>query len=318
MIERLEMFLALARERHFGRAAEACGVTQPTLSAAIRQLEDQLGVQLVFRGSRFQGLTPEGNRVLDWARRITADARAMKDEMRAVRSGLSGRLTLGVIPTALPWVAELTAPFVARHPGVALRILSATSAEILSGIDDHRMDAGITYLDNEPLGRVGAVPLYPERYVVLTSVQGPLAQAQSVRWADLAGLPLCLLTSDMQNRRIVNQHLAAAGVATDVALDSNSVLALIAHVATGAWVSVLPQVLADLVASMPGLRAVRLIEPDAAHQVGLVVPARDLHTPVLAALIAAAERFGAGQGAGSAISRASAASTPAPPSRPGP
>jgi DNA-binding transcriptional LysR family regulator len=67
MIDKLEMFIALAKERHFGRAAEVCGVTQPSLSSAIRQLEDQLGVQLVFRGSRFQGLTPEGQRVLDRA-----------------------------------------------------------------------------------------------------------------------------------------------------------------------------------------------------------------------------------------------------------
>ena len=72
MIDRLEMFVALAAERHFGRAAEVCGVTQPSLSAGIRALEDQLGVQLVYRGSRFQGLTPEGQRVLDWARRIDA------------------------------------------------------------------------------------------------------------------------------------------------------------------------------------------------------------------------------------------------------
>ena len=120
MIDKLEMFIALATERHFGRAAEACGVTQPSLSSAIRQLEDQLGVQLVFRGSRFQGLTPEGQRVLDWARRIVGDMRALKSEMRTVHAGLSGNLRLGVIPTALPMVADLTAPFIARHPNVPI------------------------------------------------------------------------------------------------------------------------------------------------------------------------------------------------------
>ena len=67
MIDKLEYFIALAREKHFGKAAEDCGITQPTLSAGIRQLEDMLGVMLVQRGSRFQGLTPEGQRVLEWA-----------------------------------------------------------------------------------------------------------------------------------------------------------------------------------------------------------------------------------------------------------
>ncbi|MDY6859946.1 MAG: LysR family transcriptional regulator, partial [Pseudomonadota bacterium] len=74
MIDKLEMFIALARNRHFGRAAEECGVTQPTLSAAIKQLEEQLGVMLVWRGSRYRGLTPEGARVLEWARQIVGDA----------------------------------------------------------------------------------------------------------------------------------------------------------------------------------------------------------------------------------------------------
>ncbi|MFN4208624.1 MAG: LysR family transcriptional regulator, partial [Agrobacterium albertimagni] len=90
MIDKLEFFIALARQQHFGRAAEECGVTQPTLSAGIRQLEEQLGVMLVQRGSRFLGLTPEGQRVLEWARRIVGDTRTMREEMRAARRGLAG------------------------------------------------------------------------------------------------------------------------------------------------------------------------------------------------------------------------------------
>ena len=94
MIDKLEFLLALARERHFGRAAEACGVTQPTLSAGVKQLEGAMGVLLVNRGSRFQGFTPEGLRVLDWARRIVGDARSMRQEISALRHGLTGRLRI--------------------------------------------------------------------------------------------------------------------------------------------------------------------------------------------------------------------------------
>lgn len=291
MIERLEMFIALAHERHFGRAAESCGVTQPTLSAALKQLEEQLGVPLVLRGSRFQGLTPEGELALTWARRITADARAMKDQMRAARRGLSGTLTLGVIPTALPRVARLTAPFSRRHPGVTLRILSATSAEILAALEDHRMDAGLSYLDPEGPGQRAALPLYEESYVVLAG-PGRFEGRARLDWADLAGAPLGLLTSDMQNRRILNAQLAEAGVSTAAALESNSVLALVAHVATGDWVSVLPEALAELVTAPGRLRALPLPAGGRRHQVGLVYPARDLHRPVLEALIALAQGLG--------------------------
>src|ERR1700728_1724557 len=100
MIDKLEFLLALAREQHFGRAAEACGVTQPTRSAGVKQLEDSFGVLLVNRGSRFQDFTPEGERVLDWARRIVGDARAMRQEIQALKHRLTGRLPRCALPAA--------------------------------------------------------------------------------------------------------------------------------------------------------------------------------------------------------------------------
>jgi DNA-binding transcriptional LysR family regulator len=249
MIDKLEMFAALARARHFGRAAEACGVTQPTLSSAIRALEDQLGVQLVFRGSRYQGLTAEGERVLDWGRRILSDVRGMRDEVRGFRLGLSGELRLGVIPTALPMVHELTVPLLARHPNLHVSVLSRTSSEILAGIERLDLDAGITYLDNEPLG-----------------------------------LPLCLLSSDMQNRRIIDQQLEGAGAAARPRIEANSNIVLISHVMTGAWASVMPQKLAALLADLPGLRAMAICDPVLSHSVGLVAARQDPATPLISAL----------------------------------
>src|SRR5580700_4488934 len=148
MIDKLEYLLALAREKHFGRAAESCGVTQPTLSAGIKQLEDTLGVLLVNRGSRFLGFTQEGERVLDWARRIVGDTRAMRDEIRALKRGdLVGHLRIAVIPTALAMVSALTTPYRAKHPGVRFTILSRTSIETLNALENLEVDAGITYLD---------------------------------------------------------------------------------------------------------------------------------------------------------------------------
>lgn len=290
MIDKLDIFIALAKERHFGRAAEALGITQPSVSSAIRQLEDQLGVQLVFRGSRFMGLTPEGQRVLDHAKRIAGDMRLLREEMRAVRTGLSGNLRLGVIPTALPMVADLTGVFLQAHPNVRLSILSRTSTEILAGLEAMDLDAGITYLDNEPLGRVTAVPLYTEFYRLICAPGSPLADRREVTWAEVAGQPLCLLTADMQNRRIVNQHLAEAGVAAAPTVESNSTVALIAHVMTGHWASVVPMRLAAMFAGDRRVVAIPIVAPEVEHSVGLIAPRRDLQTPVLAALIAAAGR----------------------------
>ena len=290
MIDKLEMFIALANERHFGRAAEACGVTQPSLSSAIRQLEDQLGVQLVFRGSRFQGLTPEGQRVLDWARRIVGDIRALKSEMRKVHTGLSGNLRIGVIPTALPMIAQLTGHFTQRHPSMHVSILSRTSAEILAGIESLELDAGITYLDNEPLGRVAQVPLYAEFYRLLCAPGSALAGRAQVSWAEVAQEPLCLLTTDNQNRRIVNQHLAEVGIRVTSNVESNSTIALVAHVKTGLWSSVVPMKLAEIFTAQ-GLAVIPIVEPEAEQLVGLITARRDPQTPVLSALIEEATRL---------------------------
>ena len=194
MIDKLEFVLALARERHFGRAAEACGVTQPTLSAGLKQLEDMLGVRLVDRGSRFQGFTAEGERVLDWARRIVGDSRAMRQEINALKKGLSGHLRIAAVPTALPVLAALTTPFRNRHPDVSFNIVSRTSISILTQIENLDVDVGITYIDNEPLGRVKSFPLYEEQYLLLTGKDGPLGRNASATWKAAAQLPLCLLS----------------------------------------------------------------------------------------------------------------------------
>ena len=121
LIDKLELLLALAKERHFGRAAEACGVTQPTMSTGLKQLEEILGVMLVQRGSRFQGFTPEGERALDWARRIVGDARAMRDEINGLKHQLSGEIRIAAIPTVLGMVASLTTPFRAQASRGALQ-----------------------------------------------------------------------------------------------------------------------------------------------------------------------------------------------------
>ena len=136
MIDKLELLLALAKERHFGRAAEACGVTQPTMSTSLKQLEEILGVMLVQRGSRFQGFTPEGERTLDWARRIVGDTRAMREEINSLKHSLSGEIRIAVIPTVLGMVAQLTTPFRARHPDVRFRIQSCTSSDVLGLLEN--------------------------------------------------------------------------------------------------------------------------------------------------------------------------------------
>ena len=291
MLDKLEFLLALARERHFGRAADACGVTQPTLSAGVKHLEDSFGVLLVNRGSRFQGFTPEGERVLEWARRIVGDARAMREEVYSLRHGLTGRLRIAVIPTALAMVETLTTPYRARHPNVHFTIFSRTSTEILGLLENLEIDAGLTYLDNEPLGRLTTVSLYSERYRLLVAADMPLGNREKVTWADVAKIPLCLLTPDMQQRRIIDRLIRETGIEPNITLESDSMILLYSHVRTGRWASVMPAKLADTLGLSDVLRSVPIVEPEVANAIGLVAPSREPMTPLTAALVAEARRL---------------------------
>lgn len=291
MIDKLEMFLAVAKEQHFGRAAASLGITQPTLSAGIKQLEDQLGVLLIFRGSRFGGLTPEGKIALNWARRIVGDSRQLREEMRATRHGLTGQLRIAVIPTALTWAARLSARFGQRHPNVSFTIMSKTSIEILQMLDDLDVDAGISYLDNEPLGKVSTVSLYEERYMLVCDPASDFADRENIAWAELSGRRLCLLSTNMQNRRIINRNLSTAGVTAQIAVESASTVVLVAHVIEGGWLTILPEDIARFLTQGKDLRLIPMQGGGAGHSVGLVAPWREPHTPVLDALLTEARRM---------------------------
>jgi len=285
LIEKLELLLALAKERHFGRAAEACGVTQPTMSTSLKQLEEILGVMLVQRGSRFVAFTPEGERTLDWARRIVGDVRGMRQEINSLKDGLSGEIRIAAIPTVLGMVASLTTPFRARHPNVRFRIRSCTSIEVLGLLENLEVDAGLTYLDNEPLGKVRTVPLYQESYRLITAPDSLFGDRDQVTWNEVGQVPLCLLTPDMQNRRIIDRALLEAGTQAQPTLTSNSVIVLYTHVKTGRWASVMPARLVDTLGLSDAIRAIPIVEPLVTYRVGLVIPPRDPMTPLIAALV---------------------------------
>jgi DNA-binding transcriptional LysR family regulator len=258
LIQHLQYLAAVAREGHFGRAAEACHVTQPTLSNGIRRLEEELGVALVRRGHRYEGLTPEGERTLSWAHRILADTDGMRMDVVAMREGLAGRLRLGVIPTALPVMTLLSGPL-RRHRGLDLSIRSITSREIEHGLHESAIDAGETYLENEPLSGVRTLPLYDERYVLLAPDDGRYDDAETVTWATAAIERLGLLTPDMQNRRIIDGVFAAAGAEPRPVLETNSIATLYAHVRAGligavmshTWLHLFPRACARSRSSSP-------------------------------------------------------------------
>ncbi len=280
-LRQLEYLTALDRERHFGRAAAACHAAQPTLSAGIRSLERELGVPLVRRGHAFEGFTPEGELILGWAQRAMADLESLRQEASRLRGGLEGTLRVGAIPTSLPLSPLVTARFRERHPRMRMRLISMSSRQIAHGLAHGEIEAGLTYLDNEPLAHVDTVPLWRERYLLVTAAGDDFGE--TVTWAEAAQLPLCLLTPDMQHRRIVDGAFGAAGATPQPAVETNSVSTLIAHARTGlpgitahTWLQANP--LPD------DLRAIPLVAPEIEHTIGLVTATTIERTPVITEL----------------------------------
>jgi DNA-binding transcriptional LysR family regulator len=234
-----------------------------------------VGFPIVRRSQRFEGLTPEGERVLAWARRILADVGGLDDELGVMRQGPSGRLRMGAIPTSLASASLLTTPFCARYPSVTVAVQSLNSMQIERGLHDFELELGVTYLDSEPLTGVRTLPLYQERYLLLTSATGRLATQETVTWAEAAELPLCLLTEDMQNRRIVNGIFREAGAAPQPTVETNSISTLYGHVRDGSWSSVTAHAWFHLFDVPAGMRAIPLVAPETTRTIGLVWLDRD-------------------------------------------
>ena len=286
----LSYVTTLARERHFARAAAACNVTQPTLSAGIKQIEASLGVLIFERNTQFVGITPEGERVVAWAQRTLGSFGDLEHEISALREGLVGELRIGVVPSMMPAVGLISAPYQKHHPRVGITILSLTSRRIQRGLDDFTLDAGLTYLDNEPLARVRSAELYRERYELI-SLRGTAGSATpaSIGWEQAATRSLCLLTEDMQNRRILNNCAAHTGCALDPKVQASSLLALLSAVRMGGLSTILPHSFQALIGAPGDLDFVPLEDVGVSPSMGLVVPARDPLPTMVQALLDLAE-----------------------------
>jgi DNA-binding transcriptional LysR family regulator len=279
----LEYFVALARERHFARAAAACYVSQPALSDAIRKLEHELNVPLIRRDRAFAGLTPEGERLVVWARRILAEHDAFRQEAAVLQSDLAGRLRLGVIPAAAATAALLIDPFCAAYPQTRVSLeTSLRSAEVIDLLHRFELDAGIIYLEGQDTEGLRVTPLYTERQVLvvppgLVSQLGQPGQREegSASWPEVAGLPLCLLNQGMRGRQMLDEALAGHNLTVAPHLETDSVAALYAQVGTGNWATIVPYPWTRAMRPPAGTRLLTLRDPEIRSHIVLATVASD-------------------------------------------
>jgi DNA-binding transcriptional LysR family regulator len=280
IFRKLEYLIALAKEGHFARAAEACHVSQPTLSAALRQLESEMGIMILKRGQRYSGLTERGERVLAFAQRMAIECEHMRRDLENQRGDALGHLQVGAVASAIPIASRLTSLFQKEHQHVMVKIVDLSPAEIQRAFLESKLDVAITYLE-ETVRRQGRNhPLYVEEYSFLSRKGGPLSTRKSISWEDASQVPLCLLAADMQaSSSPIREILSHLGL--NVAhVETNSVTALYAQVRTGQWASILPRSLAVESEVGPDLRSVPLLPCGNPISVGVMIPDRDLTFPL--------------------------------------
>ena len=280
----LEFLSALARRKHFARAAEDCGVSQPAFSMGIRRIEEKLNATLVKRGNRFQGFTAEGEMLMPHARKVLNDLKVMEQEFRSKRGEATGTLSLGVIPTAVIFAARAIRDLQSQHPGITVNLKTTTSLDIQQGLENGQYEAGFTYGEGIPSDILRADSLYDETYLLLAPKQFVPGMTGSITWAEAALLPLSLLEPQMQNRRILDRVFSELGLVLDVKSETSEFTAALVLASDGVSATIVPKILVDSLGGLEKTVALPLVEPTLEKEVCLVAPPRDPELPTVEAL----------------------------------
>ncbi|NVK19504.1 MAG: LysR family transcriptional regulator [Methylocystaceae bacterium] len=270
MIQKYRYLCALAKERHFGRAAESCHVSQPTLSNGLRQLEEILNVKLIDRKQKFIGLSPDGLKVLEYAKRILAEHENLKASLQDNNDRLRGRLRLGVIPTALTYVSRFIKKLNEIHPDLTFTVESMSAPDLVRGILDFELDLGISYTHSGIPPSLQVIDLYREEYHCLMNRDDAEKGATHISWCNASKFPLGMLTPNMQNRQIADAAFKEAGVQIRPMIETNSLSNLFHNVKNRLGVSIIPYQFFDLPNHETDVVSLKLIDPAISHQVGLL------------------------------------------------
>jgi DNA-binding transcriptional LysR family regulator len=286
-LRQMEYLAALDRERHFGRAAEACKISQPALSQALRGIEAEFGVPIVDRRQPgFHNFTPQGELVLEWIRRVLAERIALVQKIESTGGAeLSGHIRLGVVPVATPMISMLTTAFHKAYPGVTISVRSMTFLEVARGLEKFEIEVGVNYIDAVPSAGLRNYVLYNETYYLLAPKGHPLASRGTISWSEAGDLPLCLLTPEMQNRKILNQIFESVGVIPRTVIDTNCAVTLFSHVRSGQWFTIIPPSFLYLLGEWARPHAIPLVSPVTTNTIGLVIPERHPLPPVINAFV---------------------------------
>ena len=281
----LEYVAAVADHRHFGRAATACGVSQPTLSAQIRKLEDELGLVLFERSPRNVTLTPAGERVLERVRIVVEETNRIATLAAEMGDSRAATLRIGLLPTIAPYLLAHVVPEVrAQFPELRLRLIEAKTDDIVDQLRVGRLDVGVLAL---PVGDdLQVTPLFVEEFVLAVPTGHRLAASGGpVSPSELAGEPVMLLDDGHCLREQSLAVCALAGAVEDVGLRATSLETIRQMVAGGVGITLLPRMaVSPPVSPSPSISLVEFTEPRPARTIAMCWRSTNPHSTFFPAL----------------------------------
>ncbi len=269
-LKQLRYLTALQEHLHFGRAAEACFVSQSTLSAGLKELESQLGVVLVERTNRSVVFTALGQKIAAKAQRVLAEATELSELAAASGEPLSGPLRLGVIPTIAPFLLPRALPLLRRrYPKLKLYLTEDQTARLLDQLDDGQLDLVLLALPYD-CGDAVTLPLFDDAFHLVCRSDHPLATKRPLTMQDLAQVPLLLLAEGhcLSDHALSACHLAQRSPTIDST--ATSLTTLVEMAANGLGITLLPEMAVDAHLLKGGeLVARRFDDETPSRQIGL-------------------------------------------------
>lgn len=283
-IRQLEYFVTLAKVKHFAQAAEICCVTQPALSTAIRNLEEELGIPIVKRGRRYEGLTPEGELILQYANQVLVAWSGMKQVANLTKD--TGGVRIGIIPTAMHVISLLSGAYAESNLTVRENVRMMNMEEINSALLRYEIDLGIGYANEALASELSFLPLFKEKFMLLAKKSSDIGKAgKPLSWEEVSKLPLALLSEDTENRRQMDLAFKRINVRPNIILETNSPVAIYSHVTISSGFSIVPQSW-SMLTIMPSMEDVTLIdiEPSLENEVGLIALDKEPRSHIIDAI----------------------------------
>lgn len=269
-LQQLEYVLALEKTRHFVRAAEMCGVTQPTLSAMIQKLEDELDCKIFDRSRQPIEITEIGHRIIQQAQVIIYQANQLKESVKNEKDTLSGSLNLAIIPTIAPYLLpQFIGAFRQSHPTIALKVSEMHTATIIEKLRVAEIDMAIlsTPLDDP---KILEVPLYYERFVAYISPSEPIYDRLELSATDMPLDKLWMLEEGHCLRNQVFNFCHEKPIQSST-YEAGSIGTLVKIVDLNGGYTVIPELHVDLLDEVQKKNLRQIVQPEATREISIVI-----------------------------------------------